>query len=76
MKEQANKHRRDVKSAIGDLVYVKIKPCRLKTLAKRVNEKLSPYFCGPFKVFEKVGMVAYKLKLPPTARIYPVFHVS
>lgn len=48
----------------------------MKTLARKLNEKLIPCFYGPFKVFEKVGIVAYRLELPPTACILPVFHVS
>ena len=60
----------------GDMVYLKLQPYRHKSLAVRPNEKLAPRFYGPFEVEDKVGLVAYKLCLPPSARIHPVFHVS
>ncbi|GKE07642.1 hypothetical protein Tco_1399660, partial [Tanacetum coccineum] len=39
--------------------------------------KLNPRYAGPFKVLEKVGVVAYKLELPQElSRVHNTFHVS
>ena len=39
--------------------------------------KLSQRFIGSFKILEKVGVVAYRIALPPNlAAIHNVFHVS
>jgi len=76
MKNQADKKRRDIEFQVGDVVFLKIQPYRLRSLAKRINQKLSPRFYGPFEVEERIGTVAYKLKLPPGSMVHPVFHVS
>ncbi|KAI5387964.1 hypothetical protein KIW84_073887 [Lathyrus oleraceus] len=76
MRNQANKHRREVEHEVGDMVFLKIQPYKLKKLAKRLNQKLSPRFYGPYEVIQKIGAVAYKLKLPEDTRVHPVFHVS
>ncbi|CAJ2641126.1 unnamed protein product [Trifolium pratense] len=68
MRSQANKHRRNVKFKAGDMVYLKIQPYKLKSLAKRMNQKLSPRFYGPYEIEQKIGAVAYKLKLPEDNR--------
>ena len=43
--------------------------------AKKDN-KLSPKYYGPYKVFQNIGTMPYKLELPVASRLHPVFHVS
>ena len=76
MKVQADKKRRDLESEVADMVYLRIQPYKLKSSTNRMNQKLSPRFYGPFKVLERVGAVAYKLKLPLESLVHPIFHVS
>ena len=76
MKVQADKKRRDLEFEVGDMVYLRIQPYKLKSLANRMNQKLSSRFYGPFEILEKVGAVAYKLKLPPQSLVHPIFHIS
>jgi len=62
---------------MGDLVYVKIHPCKQPSLTLGKSFKLSPRFHGPYKVIQKMGEVACKLYLPEGACIiHRVFHVS
>ncbi|XP_061359324.1 uncharacterized protein LOC133303430 [Gastrolobium bilobum] len=76
MKLQADKGRREENYVVGDTVFVKIHPYKLRSLARRINQKLSPRFYGPFTISAKIGPVAYRLELPSYSKVHPVFHVS
>jgi hypothetical protein len=76
MKKQADKHRTEREFQVGDVVYLKLQPCIQSSVARRANQKLAFRFFGPFKIIEKIGVVAYKLSLPKSSTIHHVFHVS
>ena len=65
------KHR-DMQFAVGDSVLLSTQNLRLKGIPHKLQRK----FCGPYKILEKIGAQAYRLQLPDTWRIHPVFHVS
>jgi hypothetical protein len=76
MKCQADKKRFERQFTIGDSVFLKLQPYIQTSVAPRANQKLAFKFFGPFKIIDKIGVVAYKLQLPESATIHPVFHVS
>lgn len=76
MKQNADKKRRDCQLEVGDLALVKLQPYRQHSVALRKSQKLGMKYFGPFEVLDRIGVVAYKLKLTETARIHPVFHIS
>lgn len=76
MKHYADQKRRDYTYHIGDLVYVKLRPYRQQSVSGTIYSKLSKRYYGPYKIIEQMGPVAFKLDLPPHAKIHPVFHCS
>ncbi|GJQ92804.1 putative reverse transcriptase domain-containing protein [Tanacetum coccineum] len=61
---------------VGDRVMLKVSPWKgVIRFGKR--GKLNPRYVGPFKVLEKVSVVAYKLELPQELnRVHNTFYVS
>lgn len=61
---------------MGDKVFIKLQPYVQSSVAKRACHKLSFKYYGPFEIRERIGQVAYRVALPETSAIHPVFHVS
>ncbi|GKA29697.1 reverse transcriptase domain-containing protein [Tanacetum coccineum] len=75
-KSYANIRRKPMVFQVGDRVMLKVSPWKgVVRFGKR--GKLNPRYVSPFKVIERVGMVAYKLELPQQlSRVHNTFHVS
>jgi len=56
----------------GDKVYL----LRRNIKTKRPSDKLDHKKLGPFKIEKVLGPVNYRLSLPKTMNIHPVFHIS
>ena len=50
MKATKDSKRRDFVFSVGDTVYLKLRPYRMRTLSKKYNEKLAPKYFGPYTI--------------------------
>lgn len=76
MKRNADKKQREVVFEVGEWVYLKLQPYRQLSIVRQNFHKLAAKFFGPFEIVERIGAVAFCLKLPKNSKIHDVFHVS
>jgi hypothetical protein len=77
MVKYANQKRRPLEFDIGDRVLLKLTPqIWKKIVGKNRHRGLVPRYDWSFEVMGKVGVVAYKLKLPERLKLHPTFHDS
>ena len=75
-KSYADRRRRPLEFAEGDLVFLKVSP-KKGIIRFGKKGKLDPRYVGPFEVVQRIGEVAYRLALPPQlSLVHDVFHVS
>nr|KYP43969.1 hypothetical protein KK1_034553 [Cajanus cajan] len=73
MKKYVDQKRVHMEFQVGDLVIVKPQLYRQHSVAFCKNQKVSLRYFGPFPLMKRIGPVAYKLSLPPIAKIHPSF---
>nr|GEU55675.1 reverse transcriptase domain-containing protein [Tanacetum cinerariifolium] len=72
----ANVKRKPLEFQVGDRVMLKVSP-RKGLIHFRKRGKVNPRYIRPFKFLERIGLIAYKLKLPKElSNIHSTFHVS
>ena len=74
--QYANQHRRNEQFKIGDQVLLSTAHLTAQADVQRPLKKFRPKFIGPYPISAVISSTAYRLTLPHTLKIHPVFHIS
>jgi len=75
-KSYHDKRRKDLEFQEGDHVFLKVTPVTGVGRALK-SKKWTSKFMGPYQISERIGVVAYRVAVPPhLANLHDVFHVS
>jgi hypothetical protein len=72
MKTQADAHRREATLEEGQRVWLSTAHLPLREGTRKLAEK----FVGPYRIAARVTREAWRLELPASLRLHPVFHSS
>ncbi|GJU33839.1 putative reverse transcriptase domain-containing protein, partial [Tanacetum coccineum] len=74
-KNYAENRRKPFECSVGDHVLLKVSPWK-GVVRFGMKGKLAPMYVGPFEIIERIGPVAYRLRLPQElSGIHDTFHV-
>ncbi|GJY02602.1 hypothetical protein Tco_0360754 [Tanacetum coccineum] len=72
----ADNRRKPLEFEVRDQVMLKVSPWK-GVIRFGKKEKLTPRYVGPFEILERIGPVAYRLRLPEKlSGVHDTFHVS
>ncbi|GJR47199.1 reverse transcriptase domain-containing protein [Tanacetum coccineum] len=75
-KSYADNRRKPLEFEVGDRVMLKVSPWK-GVIRFGKKGKLAPRYVGPFEILERIGLVAYRLRLPKELNgVHDTFHVS
>nr|GEZ58707.1 retrotransposon protein, putative, Ty3-gypsy subclass [Tanacetum cinerariifolium] len=70
-KSYVDKRRKPLEFEVGDMVLLRVSPWKgVVRFGKK--GKLAPRYVGPFEILERIGLVAYRLRLPEELNSEPV----
>ncbi|GKD15151.1 putative reverse transcriptase domain-containing protein [Tanacetum coccineum] len=75
-KSYADNRRKSLEFDVGDRVLLKVSPWK-GVIHFGTKGKLVPRYVGPFEILERIGPIAYRLRLPEElSSVHDTFHVS
>ncbi|GJT65766.1 putative reverse transcriptase domain-containing protein [Tanacetum coccineum] len=75
-KSYAGNRRKPLEFEVGDHVLLKVSPWK-GVICFEKKGKLAPRYVEPFEILERIGLVAYRLRLPEElGSVHDTFHVS
>ena len=75
-KSYSDNRKKDIEFEVGDRFFLKVLS-RKGLIRQEKWGKLGPRYVGPFEILQRIGQVAYRLKLPSNlGEIHDIFHVS